>query len=63
MVKSEAVKKMIIANHQVLKKLGSELLDDRNFNHVEASSGAVSRLADFLNNSKFGYNGNFIQKN
>ena len=53
---------MIIGNHQEFEKADIELLVDRNFNHGEASSGAVSRLAGFFYNFKFGYNGKFYSK-
>ena len=45
-----------------MKKLGSELLVDRNFKHGEANSGTVNHLQGFFYNSKFGYNGKFDSK-
>ena len=50
-VKSKLSTKVIIRNSQEFEKLGSEMLVDRYFNHEEASSRAVSRLAGFFYNS------------
>ena len=45
-----------------MKKLGSELLVDKNLYHGKASSEEVSHLAGFFYNTLFGYIGKFHSK-